>query len=248
MTLVNPMTTSFVARLRDRDDAAWFELWTVFGPVIRSQLHRWGRGAVGAATVEDLTQDTLTALSSSIDRFDPDRGARFSTWLLSIAKHVLCDEMDRRHAQKRGGGKRAASLDESFMGSSNGPQPDEEYERLVFQAKVHAAIRESQQHCEFLHFEVYRMRVLEGMQGKQVAEQMGISEPTVSRHLQKVRMLLRERLAEIVGTYSFTSDELAEAETAGLGGDDMLFDEALSELYRRHVELLEIDDTRQPTL
>jgi predicted transcriptional regulator len=92
------------------------------------------------------------------------------------------------------------------------------------------------------------MRVLEGMQGKQVAEQMGISEPTVSRHLQKVRTLLRDRLAEIVGTYSFTSDELAEAETAGLGRDDVLFDEALSELYRRHVELLEIDDSRQPTL
>lgn len=248
VTIMNPMTTSFVARLRDRDDAAWFELWTVFGPVIRAQLHRWGRGAVGAATVEDLTQDTLTALSSSIERFDPDRGARFSTWLLSIAKHVLCDEMDRRHAQKRGGGKRAASLDESFMGKADGPQPDEEYESLVFQAKVHAAIREAQQACEFLHFEVYRMRVLDGMQGKDVAEQLGISEPTVSRHLQRVRNLLRERLAEIVGTYSFTSDELAEAETAGLGGDDALFDEAICELHLRHVQLLEIDDSRQPTL
>ena len=128
---MNPMTTSFVARLRNRDDAAWFELWTVFGPVIRAQLTRWGRGAVGMATVEDLTQDTLTALSGSIDRFDPDRGARFSTWLLSIAKHVLGDELDRRNALKRGGGKRAASLDESFMGRSNDPQPDAEYERLV---------------------------------------------------------------------------------------------------------------------
>ena len=247
VTLVNPMTTSFVARLRDRDDAAWFELWTVFGPVIRAQLHRWGRGAVGAATVEDLTQDTLAALSDSIERFDPDRGARFSTWLLSIAKHVLCDEMDRRHALKRGGGKRAASLDESFMGTSNGPQPDEEYERLVFQAKVHAAIRETQQASEFLHFEVYRMRVLEGVQGKEVAEQLGVSEPTVSRHLQRVRNLLRERLTEIIGTYSFTSDELAEAEGAGLGGDDSLFDDAICELHLRHAQLLEIDDSRQPT-
>ncbi|MCP3859314.1 MAG: hypothetical protein GY704_06650, partial [Phycisphaeraceae bacterium] len=51
---MNPMTTSFIARLRDRDDAAWFELWTVFGPVIRAQLTKWGRGAVGMATVEDL--------------------------------------------------------------------------------------------------------------------------------------------------------------------------------------------------
>ena len=243
----NPLTTSFVARLRDRDDEAWFELWTVFGPVIRSQLSRWGRGQVGAATVEDLTQDTLTALSGSIDRFDPDRGARFSTWLLSIAKHVLGDEMDRRYALKRGGGKRAASLDDSFMGQSDALQPDDEYERLVFQAKVHAAIRAAQKDCDFLHFEVYRMRIFEAVQGKEVASRLGISEPTVSRHLHKVRTTIREHVTKVVGTYSFTPDELAEAECAGLAGSDELFDDAIAEIHLSHVQLLEIDESRLPT-
>lgn len=243
----NPLTTSFVARLRERDDEAWFELWTVFGPVIRAQLSKWGRGAVGAATVEDLTQDTLTALSGSIDRFDPTRGARFSTWLLSIAKHVLGDELDRRNAKKRGGGRRPASLDESFMGSSDGPQPDERYERLVFQAKVHAAIRAAQQESEFLHFEVYRMRVFDGVQGKEVATRLGISEPTVSRHLNRVRGTIREHVAKVVGLYSFTGEELAEAEAAGLSGDDALFDEAIADLHISHVELLQLDDSRLPT-
>lgn len=243
----NPLTTSFVARLRERDNEAWFELWTVFGPVIRSQLSRWGRGQVGAATVEDLTQDTLTALSGSIDRFDPARGARFSTWLLSIAKHVLGDEMDRRFALKRGGGKRAASLDETYMGHADVVQPDDEYERTVFQAKVHAAIRAAQQESQFLHFEVYRMRVFEGAQGKDVAEQLGISEPSVSRHLQRVRTTIREHVAKVVGTYSFTPDELAEAEAAGLSGPDELFDEAICDIHLNHVQLLELDDSRLPT-
>ena len=242
---MNPMTTSFVARLRNRDDAAWFELWTVFGPVIRAQLTRWGRGAVGMATVEDLTQDTLTALSRSIDRFDPDRGARFSTWLLAIAKHVLGDELDRRNALKRGGGKRAASLDESFMGRSNDPQPDAEYERLVFQAKVYAAIDAARQESEFLHFEVYRMRVFDGIPGKSVAERLGISEPTVSRHLQRVRALLRERLLEMITTYSFTEEERGEATSAGLGLDDALFDEALCEIYLRHAGIV-TDESQLP--
>ena len=243
----NPLTTSFVARLRDRDDEAWFELWTVFGPVIRAQLSRWGRGRVGAATVEDLTQDTLTALSGSIDRFDPDRGARFSTWLLSIAKHVLGDEMDRRHALKRGGGRKAASLDESFMGQAEIPQPDEAYERLVFQAKVHAAIRAAQADCQFLHFEVYRMRVFDAVQGKEVAERLGISEPTVSRHLHRVRGTIREHVTKVVGTYSFTPEELAEAEVAGLSGSDDLFDDAIADIHLSHVQLLQLDETRLPT-
>ncbi len=102
---MNTLTTSFVRRLRDRDETAWFELWEVFGPVLRDQLSKWGKGRIGVETVRDLTQETLAALSDSIDRYDPTRGARFSTWLLSIAKHALGDEIDRRMALKRWAGR-----------------------------------------------------------------------------------------------------------------------------------------------
>lgn len=239
---MNPLTTGFVRRLRDRDESAWFELWEVFGPVIRHQLQRWGRGAVGPETIRDLTQETLAALSGAIDRYDPSRGARFSTWLLSIAKHVLGDELDRRNAKKRGSGRRPVALDESFMGEWGGAQADELYERNVFQAKVYAAIRAAESDCEFMHFQVYRMRVLDGLQGKGVAKQLGISEPTVTRHLQRVRILLRSQLATIVATYSFTEEEHREAERAGLVGDDLLFDEAIAEIWHRQSELVRKDE------
>ena len=236
------LTTSFVKRLRDRDESAWFELWEVFGPVLRAQLSRWGGGYVGAETVRDLTQDTLAALSHSIDRYDPARGARFSTWLLAIAKHALGDEIDRRMAQKRGSGRRAASLDERFMGTAAGLEADEAYEQQVFQAKVYAAIRKVESEADFVHFTVYRMRVFDGLSGKQVAEQLGVSEPTVSRHLHRVRGILRTRLTETMVTYSFTPDEAAEAEDAGLSGDDTLFDEALAEIFHRQAKLVHEDD------
>lgn len=109
--MLTSLTTNFIAKLKRRDETAWFELWETFGPVVRAQLAKWGRGRIGSETVRDLSQETMTALSESIDRYDPARGARFSTWLLAIAKHVLGDEMDRRNAQKRGGTKRPAELD-----------------------------------------------------------------------------------------------------------------------------------------
>ncbi len=241
MLLMNSITTSFIRRLRDRDEAAWFELWEIFGPVIRGQLFKWGRGQIRTETIRDLTQETLAALSGSIDRYDPSRGARFSTWLLSIAKHVLGDEIDRRTAGKRGGGKRGVSLDETFMGASRLPEADEAYERDVFRAKVYAAIRGAESESEFLPFQVYRMRILEGLSGKQVAENLGVSEPTVSRHLTKVRGLLRKRLADTIATYSFTPEERAEAERAGLGCDDDLFDDALADIYHAQSRLLRED-------
>lgn len=241
---MNPLTTGFIRRLRDRDESAWFELWEVFGPVIRHQLHRWGRGSVGVETVRDLTQETLAALSGAIDRYDPARGARFSTWLLSIAKHVLGDELDRRNAQKRNSGRRPIALDESFMGEWGGAKPDELYEQNVFQAKVYAAIRAAETDCDFLQFQVFRMRILDGIQGKDVAEQLGVSAPTVTRHLQRVRSMLRDQLATIVATYSFTADERSELDQAGLVGDDGLFDEAIADIWHRQTELVREDEIR----
>ncbi len=241
--VMNTLTTSFVKRLRDRDEAAWFELWETFGPVLRGQLAKWGRGRIGVETVRDLTQETLAALSDSIDRYDPSRGARFSTWLLSIAKHALGDEIDRRMALKRGGGRKPTEFDERFMGEAATIEADAAYEQSVFRAKVYAAIRKTETEAEFMPFQVYRMRVFDGMPGKDVAVQLGVSEPTVSRYLQRIRELLRRRLAETIATYSFTAEEQEEARRAGLGDDDVMFDDGLRDIYYKQSQLLTQDET-----
>ena len=244
--MLTSLTTNFIAKLKRRDETAWFELWETFGPVVRAQLAKWGRGRIGSETVRDLSQETMTALSESIDRYDPARGARFSTWLLAIAKHVLGDEMDRRSAQKRGGNQKAASFDEGWMVASATQGADEKYEAAVFRAKVEEAIRKVQRGAEFTDFEIFRMRVLESKSGKQVAEDLGMSEPTVSRRLAKVRDALRGQLRETISKYSFTPEEMAEAARNRLdmdpnkgptAQDDAAFDEAVAEIYHQQVEL-----------
>lgn len=239
--MLSQFTTGFIGRLRAKDAAAWYDLWETFGPVLRAQLTKWGRGRIGAETVRDLSQETMAALSDSIDRYDPARGARFSTWLLAIAKHALGDEMDRRNALKRGGGKKTATLDDAWMGQASGAKPDEEYEAAVFDAKVCAAIRLIEREVDFTDFSIFQMRVLESRSGKEVAGDLGTSEPTVSRRLDKVRTLLRTRLSEVVATYSFTQEEAGEAERKNLSPDpnkaeNALFDEAIAEVYHREME------------
>jgi len=244
--MLEPMTSGFINRLRNNDEAAWFELWETFGPVLRAQLAKWGQGRIGVETVRDLSQETLAALSDSIDRYDPTRGARFSTWLLAIAKHVLGDEIDRRMALKRGGGKANAELDESWMTASAIESADAAYEAAIFRAKVEAAIRATEHASDFMDFSIYRMRVLDGESGKKVAAQLGVSEPTVSRRLARVRTVLRGKLHETICTYSFTEEERQEAERNGVlvdpskapeKADDALFDEAIAEIYHRQMEL-----------
>ncbi len=128
------------------------------------------------------------------------------------------------------------------MTAGSSAQADAEYEAAVFRAKVHAAIRLTERESDFMQFQVYRLRVFDGQSGRQVADQLGISEPTVSRYLAKVRAALALRLQEIVATYSFTEEELAEAEQRGLTversrQDDAAFDEIIGEIYHKQTEL-----------
>jgi DNA-binding CsgD family transcriptional regulator len=127
------------------------------------------------------------------------------------------------------------------MGEARVPQPDDEYERRVMAAKVHAAIRAAQRRAEFIHFEAYRMRVLESKQGKEIGELLGVSEPTVTRHCQRVRESLRTELAVAIEQWSYTDDERTEPSRAGLAEDDAAFDEALGEIWRAQEELVARD-------
>ena len=132
------------------------------------------------------------------------------------------------------------------MASSNVQGADEKYEAAVFGAKVEAALRLVEKQADFMDFAIYRMRVLDGTSGKDVAANTGMSEPTVSRRLAKVREMVRAQLAEVIETYSFTPEERAEAQRNGIsllpnreGGspDDALFDEAIAEMYHKHMAI-----------
>jgi len=231
-------TTHFVRRLRAREPEAWFELWENFGPVLRGQLARWGRGNIGPETVQDLSQETLAALSGAIDRHDPEKGARFSTWLLAIAHHSFCGEMDRRMAAKRGSGRKARPLEDAAPRATSEPGPDARYEQAVFDAKVAAALRAVEREVGFGDFSVYRARALEGRPGKAVAESLGFSEATVSRRAARVRTVLRTRLADVFARYSFSEEEWAELERNGLAtnpnkSEDAAFDAAVADVVHR---------------
>ncbi|MBL4770011.1 MAG: sigma-70 family RNA polymerase sigma factor [Planctomycetes bacterium] len=235
---MNPTSTHFIRRLRARDSEAWFELWENFGPILRSQLQRWGGGRIGWETAQDLSQETMAALAQAIDKHDASKGARFSTWLLTIARYTLGDEIDKRMAQKRGEGVRPVALEYAEGASDPGDRPDLAYEQSIFDAKVQAALRAVEREVGMNDFEVFRQRVLEGMSGLEVAEAMGMSPSGVSRCLTKVREILRKHLELVFDRYSFTSEEGDELQGSGLslivgGADAAGFDLALSEIYAR---------------
>jgi len=233
---VKNVNTEFLRRLKSRDDDAWFELWEVFGPALERMVERFARRCFSPDTVRDVSQETLLRLAKEIHRFDPERGTRFSTWLFQIAHHVVCGEFTYRNAKKRGEGVRPGALDPANEPVGPSTAPSDEYERSVFRAKVYRGMRLAEQQLDFLPFEVYKARILRGMKSKDIAVAMGISEPTVSRYIKKVRATVRETIGEVVRSYSFTEDEEREVAQAKLDRGDELFDDALADIYAREEE------------
>jgi RNA polymerase sigma factor (sigma-70 family) len=226
------INTDLLGRLKRSDAAAWYEMWEVFGPSIERLIGSIASRYFGQETIKDVSQETLARVYQEIARFDPSRGVKFSTWLYAIARHVVFSELTSRNAQKRGGGHKPMSLDDSLHEAASSPLPDDEFEAAVFRAKVYRALKEVEKTADFAEFECYRMRLTRGLQGKDISAMMGISEATVSRYLKRVREACREAVRQAVMGYSWTAEEQGQFAEAGLTvPDDDAFDSALSDIY-----------------
>jgi RNA polymerase sigma factor (sigma-70 family) len=226
------INTDLLGRLKKADAAAWYEMWEVFGPSIERLIGSIASRYFGQETIKDVSQETLARVYQEIAKFDPNRGVKFSTWLYAIAKHVVYSELTSRGAQKRGGGHKPMSLDDTIFEVSREAAPDAEFEAAVFRAKVYRALKEVEKSSDFAEFECYRLRLTRGLQGKDISGMLGISEASVSRYLQRVRDSIRDAVTLAVTGYSWTDDEKGELGGSGLGAaDDDAFDAALSDIY-----------------
>jgi RNA polymerase sigma-70 factor, ECF subfamily len=68
---------------------------------------------------EDLAQETFLRAYRNIDRFDPGKGAAFSTWLVTIARNLALNERAKAGLRKEPGGGLGA---DAYGKTERGPQ------------------------------------------------------------------------------------------------------------------------------
>ena len=83
------LSSSLLARVKDRDSDAWSRLVTLYGPLV----YRWARQAgLQASDAADVVQNVFVAVSKDIARFrrdGPNQG--FRRWLRAIARNRVYD-------------------------------------------------------------------------------------------------------------------------------------------------------------
>ena len=193
--------------------AYWYPLYAF----VRRQGHQ-------AHDAQDLTQEFFARLISKdwLEGLEPERG-KFRAWLLAAMKHFLCNEWDRAHAEKRGGGQVLLSIDETTAESRYLREPvavdDAEllYDRrwaLTLLERVMARLRE-----EFSR--AGKAKLFDAIKGTltgdapshaEIAARLDSTEGAVKiavhRLRERYRVAIREEIAETVDGAAEIEEEL----------------------------------------
>jgi len=207
--------------------AALAELCKIYWRPVFAFICRQGHSVPDA---QDLTQDFFAKVIKGrlLHGADRNRG-RFRSLLLTALQRFLYDEVDKRHAHKRGGDLRFVSWDDWMTEApSHLSIPEQESDKWsperVFDVRwaatvVERALRRLGDECE----KRGRRRVFDVLSSCLAAERQDVSyatlarilglretavKPLVHRMRDRYRALLREEVAQTVGGANEIDDEL----------------------------------------
>ncbi len=184
-------------QVRDDDAGAFEELVARYQDRLIAVLEHLVRGRDQA---EDLAQEVFLRVFRARKRYRP--GARFSTWLFTIANNVASNALRRRRRRKEvdattvvGGEDRQGSLDEMATAAS-GLMPARQLDQLERAEMVQAAV-------ESLN-ERQRMALLlakfEGLSYEEISQVMELSPQAVKSLLSRARRNLKDWLEPYIET------------------------------------------------
>ena len=173
-----------VARARAGDTAAFAALVRrhqdrVFGFILRMLDAR--------DEAMELTQDVFVKAWQALPGWRPE--ARFSTWLLQIARNAALDQLRRRRVVQ------FARLDDGMDVADTAPGPEARYASRQRQALLDHAL----QQIAAEHREILLLREIEDLSYGELAAVLGIAEGTVTSRLARARAALLEHFRPHAG-------------------------------------------------
>ena len=150
------------------------------------------------ADLEDIAQDIFLKLFRSIERFDPDRGVKFTTWTYTLVRNHCFDVLKKRRV-------RTTSL--TFVDDEDKqrdlPDPAARQPRPTLEAReLGRKIEEALSLLGEDQRMVFILREYEGLEYGAIAQVMDVSEGTVKSRLHRAKDALRTRLAPYLRTGS----------------------------------------------
>lgn len=192
MTMLSDTSLSLLERVQRGDSAAWSE----FCSRCATMLRRWsGKMGLQAADADDLIQDTLLIVIGRIRLFQRRGSGSFRAWLRVLAWRCWCDALARAERSNR---------PDVIHHLRNSLQArislEEELDRLFEQQLLELAIARVRARVQQHTWDAFRLMVLEGQRGEQVAQATGMQLNAVYTARFRIQKMVTEelqRLAEL---------------------------------------------------
>jgi RNA polymerase sigma-70 factor, ECF subfamily len=201
-------TSSFLDGLKQRDDAAWRRLATVYARLVLD----WCRSAgVPSEERNDISQEVFRAVAASIDgfQFNPPDGT-FRGWLRTITYNKIVDHFRRRnrHPVAIGGTdahQRLMAIPDEISGSL--PEATDREKAIV----VRQTLELIRVEFEDRTWQAFWRTTVEDQQAGLVADSLGMTPGAVRQAKSRVLCRLREELRQLMEFEFFSQNEVRDS-------------------------------------
>jgi RNA polymerase sigma-70 factor (ECF subfamily) len=189
---------SLIVRIRDpRDEQAWSEFLEIYEPLVYRLARSKGFQDADAA---ELTQEVFLAVSSAVERWDPDpaRG-KFRNWLFRIARNLMINLLAKQRRHPQGSGKTQIRELLEAQPAPNGEDSalfEHQYKREAFRwaaERVRLDFRDST-------WQAFWQTAVEEQPCADVAQRLGMSVGAVYIARSRVMARLRQKIERLEGT------------------------------------------------
>lgn len=167
------------------DGTAFTELWDSNIGALRAYLGK-NMKQLDHFYIEDVCSKTFEKAFRQIGTYDPALGS-FDAWLKRIARNTAFDVIEQESRRQRG----YISIDEEGRLLQVAETPDQE-DPLdeVIKTEVRTRTAKMVDELPELYRNIARMRLIEGMQYKEIADETGLELNTVRTRIRRAKMLL----------------------------------------------------------
>ncbi len=170
------------------DGAAFTRLWDTHIDGLRSYIKGKMKN-LDDFYVDDICSRTFEKAFRQIRTYDPSK-SQFNTWLLTIARNTALDTLEHENRARR----QLVSLDDEDRRTSAMVSRIEDGEDTALENIIHGEDEDrTKKYIESLpqlYREIARMRLVDGLQYKEIAEELDMELNTVRTRIRRAKALI----------------------------------------------------------
>ncbi len=177
-----------VRKALDEDSqAAYFAIYARYHIGVCAQISKIIRNR---NEIEDICMETFEKAFKQLASYRTD--ARFSTWILTIARNTALDYKDKENARVKR--IETSSMDSGESDASRVADPSISPEDEIIKTQLHESFIDSIDGLPALYKEIARMCFVDNLGYKEIAEKTGIPLNTVKTRIRRAKDMLSETM------------------------------------------------------